>query len=364
MAFGYLQNFGFTTLVEGEWRGNHLFTDKVASLPLGGLTDGVLQVELCAAYAAIANLGEYNKPVFYTRVLDHDGNVLLENRQEPRRVLRDTTAYMLTDMMKDTMTASGGTGSRFRFQEVKMPLAGKTGTSTDTKDLGFTGYTPYYTATIWKGFDQQKKIQDENSHRDLWRKIMEEIHQNLPEKQFERPQGIVSLTVCRDSGAQATDLCRRDPRGGRTATDIFTQTNQNVGFCEAHQELRICTVSGQTAGWYCNLWEMRVTVVSIDRPHDETNILDGDHVVAGAGIYGTDCTQCGYGQWPHQGVPDGGFSDIPGGLFSNDPQPPSIGDIEWNIPGFFAPPPATDQGYRPEFHDPIPQDFWDSQPEW
>jgi penicillin-binding protein 1A len=103
-AYGYLTNFGFTTLVDGEWRGNFYFTDKVASLPLGGLTDGVRQVELCAAYAAIANLGEYNKPIFYTKVLDHDGNVLLENRHEPRRVLRDTTAYILTDTMRDTIT--------------------------------------------------------------------------------------------------------------------------------------------------------------------------------------------------------------------------------------------------------------------
>jgi penicillin-binding protein 1A len=355
-SFGYLQNFGFTTLVEGEWRGNHFFTDKVASLPLGGLTDGVKAVELCAAYAAIANLGEYNRPVFYTKVLDHDGNVLLENRMEPRRVLRETTAYLLTDMMRDTLTV--GTGTRCAFKNVKMPIAGKTGTTTDTKDLGFTGYTPYYAAAVWMGYDQQKRITDENRHRDLWRIIMEEIHEHLPEKEFKRPMGIATETVCRDSGKLATELCRRDPRGGRTRSDIYAPNTQPQDFCTVHQEIRVCTLSGQQAGFYCPETEMRVMVIRADRTDEDAAFLDGDYVLSGLG------SECAYHGFNANFNP---FGDMDNEFYG----PPSLGDFQWGVPNpppstevFTAPEAITQPAVRPEFDEPVPDDFWAGAGGW
>ena len=119
---------------------------------LGGITDGVSVLELTAAYATIANGGVYQEPIFYTKVLDHDGEVLFDNTSESRRVLKETTAFLLTDMMEDVVTG-GGTGGLARFSNVKMPIAGKTGTTTNDVDLSFAGYTPYYVAGIWLGYD-------------------------------------------------------------------------------------------------------------------------------------------------------------------------------------------------------------------
>jgi penicillin-binding protein 1A len=263
-SYAYLKNFGFTTLIDGN--GTH--TDMVPSLPLGGLTDGVYPVELAAAYGAIANGGVYNKPIYYTKVLDHDGNILLENKQEDgeRRVIADTTAYLLTDMMRDTVRI--GTGTAIAFQEVNMPIAGKTGTSTDSKDLGFTAYTPYYVANIWMGYDHQKKINDDDHHKMIWRNIMEEVHRNLPTLDFERPNGIVTASVCRDSGLLATELCSRDPRGGRVYTEMFATGTVPTEYCDCHQEVKICTVSGQRASYSCpaNLTETRVGIVRKESP--------------------------------------------------------------------------------------------------
>ncbi len=147
LGFDYLKNFGFTTIVDrkeittnGE---TQIFSDIQQSLALGGVTDGVTNEELNAAYAAIANGGTYIKPKLYTKVVDHDGNVILDNTQaDSRQVIKDTTAWLLTDAMVDVVTQ--GTGASVNFGN--MAIAGKTGTTSDYNDVWFAGYTPYYTA--------------------------------------------------------------------------------------------------------------------------------------------------------------------------------------------------------------------------
>jgi hypothetical protein len=262
-------------------------------------------------------------------------------------------------MMRDTLTI--GTGTRCAFKDVKMPIAGKTGTSTDTKDLGFTGYTPYYAATVWMGYDQQKKINDDSRHKDLWRVIMEEIHENLPTKEFNRPMGIAAETVCRDSGKLATELCRRDPRGGRTSSDLYAPNTQPKDFCSAHQEIRTCTVSGQQAGLYCFETEMRVMVVKAGRTDDDTAFLDGEYVISEPN---GECTFHGYNQWPNYNF----------GPMTNDglQTTPSLGDFQWGVPTFntppaeqfFAPEAITQPAERPEFDEPVPDDFWANTGGW
>jgi penicillin-binding protein 1A len=263
-AYNYLQNLGINTLVEGEWKNNYYLTDKVPSLTLGGLTYGVKLFELCAAYGTIANMGEYNQPIFYTKVLDHDGNILLENNLNPRQVLRPTTAYILTDMMKDTLK-SAGTAPRAAFDEVAMPIAGKTGTTSESKDLGFTGYTPYYVASVWLGYDQPKTIQSSSYHLYIWKKIMEEIHRGLPEADFMRPEGITTGVTCRDSGMACTELCRSDPRGSRAQTEIFAVGTVPSAECTVHQQRQVCSVSGMCPGPYCPAGEI-VTRIGSVRP--------------------------------------------------------------------------------------------------
>jgi len=278
-SFEYLLDFGFTTLVDEANEFGQ--TDRVLPTALGGLTNGVTQVELAAAYGAIANEGYYNKPVYYTKVWDHNGNLLIDNTPKPRQVLKETSAYLLTDMLKGVLTDSGATGGRARFQEVNMPVAGKTGTSSDTYDLVFAGYTPYYAASIWFGFDIQKSIDHASGgHITLWRKIMEEIHRDLPYRDFPRPDGIVSATVCRYSGKLPVDgICDMDPRGSSLRTEIFAAGTVPTDFCDIHAVVEKCTLSGLNATEFCPE-EYIETVIGILRPPETAGTAnDSDYEV-------------------------------------------------------------------------------------
>ncbi len=241
-AFNYLKNFGFTTLDE---------RDKGPSVALGGLTYGVTQLEVTAAYGAIANLGEYNKPIFYTKVLDHNGDTLLENTIDSQQVLKKTSAFVLTDMMKDVITK--GTGTKAGFKRVRMPIAGKTGTTTNTKDLTFVGYTPYYVSGVWLGFDQPKTIkQDHGYHMYLWRSIMETIHKDLPYKDFDTPDSMKYSYVCGVSGKLAVSgLCDNDINGSQVKQDVFVSGTQPTGYCNVHLSVSIDTTTNKRATPFC-----------------------------------------------------------------------------------------------------------------
>ncbi|MFR8166632.1 MAG: transglycosylase domain-containing protein [Enterocloster sp.] len=153
----YARNFGITSLTE---------TDYNAATALGGITKGVSNLELTGAYAAIANGGIYTKPVFFTKILDHNGKVLLENEPQTKRVLKDSTAFLLTDALAESMESSrmyASPGVSLNSTSVPanipgMSNAGKSGTTTSNVDIWFVGYTPYYTAGIWSGCDDNQKI--------------------------------------------------------------------------------------------------------------------------------------------------------------------------------------------------------------
>lgn len=248
-SFDYLQHFGFTTLVDREDRNGYIYSDKNPVLALGGITYGVTPLELTAAYGTIANGGIYNEPVFYTKILDHDGNMLIDNTApEQRRVLKESTAYLLTDMMEDVITK--GTGGLARMKN--MPVAGKTGTTSDDKDLVFAGYTPYYVAGIWLGHDTPKRLRyDRSYHLLLWKAIMEDIHQDLPVKNFGSTDGIVQARICTESGKLASSTCEKDPRGSTAKYEYFASGTQPKEYCDVHVLKKVCTVSGLLANEYC-----------------------------------------------------------------------------------------------------------------
>ena len=151
-GFDYLVNMGISTLVDKKQsEDGRVYTDIQLPTALGGLTEGVTNLELTAAYASMANGGTYIEPVFYTKIVDHDGNILLDNEPETKRVMKETTAWLLTDAMEDVI--SEGTGTAAQFESIEMAQAGKTGTTSDNTDYWFEGYTPYYTAGIWSGYD-------------------------------------------------------------------------------------------------------------------------------------------------------------------------------------------------------------------
>ncbi len=240
-GYDYLKNFGFTTLKE---------EDIVESLALGGITQGVTNLELAGAYATIADGGTYIKPRFYNRILDHNGNVLIDNTPETHTVLKESTAYLLTSAMEDVVNV--GTGGAVNFGN--MPIAGKTGTTTKNRDALFAGFTPYYTCTVWCGYDDNSPQEGAltANPKALWKNIMGRIHENLEYREFARPEGIVTADVCKKSGKLAVEgLCDADPRGSMVETELFAAGTVPNEYCDHHVSATVCSASGMLANEFC-----------------------------------------------------------------------------------------------------------------
>jgi penicillin-binding protein 1A len=245
-AYQYAQEFGFSTLCDD---------DKNLGFCLGGLTNGVTNLELTAAYGTIANSGEYMEPKFYTVVYDHDGNVLLDKTytQESHRVLKETTAWLLTSAMEDVLTIGNGSPAYFGSS---MAQAGKSGTTSNSRDSIFAGYTPYYTCVVWGGYDDNAKQEGSGEStsytKKIWKAIMSQIHEGLPYKDFVQPSGITTAVVCKKSGKLAVEgLCDADPRGSMVTTEYFTTDTVPTETCDHHVALSICAASGMIADVFC-----------------------------------------------------------------------------------------------------------------
>ncbi|MCR4998679.1 MAG: PBP1A family penicillin-binding protein [Lachnospiraceae bacterium] len=240
LGYQYVQDFGISTLVSG---------DNVQALALGGITYGVKNVDLCGAYATIANEGYYNRPVFYTQVLDNRGNVVLDTTDsQPKQVIKETTAWLLINAMHDVVTAGTGTATNLSGQYV----AGKTGTTTANRDAVFAGFTPYYTGVIWGGYDDNA-VQGKTGYANkIWHQVMERVHEGLEYKDFPKPDGIVQVAVCSKSGKLPLEgICDQDPRGNMIYTEYFAEGTQPTETCDHHTRINICTETGMPASPGC-----------------------------------------------------------------------------------------------------------------
>ena len=174
---------------------------------LGGLSKGVSTYEMAGAYSCLANQGVYAEPTVYTRVLKHDGTVLLDNTApQQSTVYRRTTTFILTDALESV-------AANINAKPEGMHAAGKTGTTDDNLDKWFCGYTPYYTAAVWYGYDNSNGRRfeipevDRNNAIDIWRAAMTAIHEGKEDTEFARPDGIITATVCPVSGQFAGPHC-------------------------------------------------------------------------------------------------------------------------------------------------------------
>ena len=223
---------------------------NVSPLGLGGLTYGLSTVEMAAAYSAFANNGVYNEPKTYVKVLANDNTtVILEKETEQRVAMKETTAYLMTSMLQNAV--SNGTGGAARFSG--MHIAGKTGTTNDNFDRYFVGYTPYYCAAVWVGYENNERISySVNPAASLWRQVMEKVHADLPDKSFSRPSsGLTTVTVCADSGMLVTDACRADPRQNRVVQFEVAVGTEPKEECTLHKMVDICTEGNCLAGEFC-----------------------------------------------------------------------------------------------------------------
>lgn len=272
LGYEYAENFGITTLTED---------DKNLSLALGGLTHGVTNLELTGAYATIANSGTYLEPKLYTVVYDHDGNVLLDktDNQESRQVLKETTAWLLTDAMKDVLTS--GTGGRAYFGD-SMAQAGKSGTTTSNRDCLWAGYTPYYTCVVWGGYDDNSKQAGSNTTypKNIWKAVMSRVHSGLEYKDFPTPSGITSATVCSKSGLLPIEgTCDMDPRGSMVRTEYFDVDNVPTELCDHHISLTICNDTGTIANPYCQNVSSNVYIIGGEEGTADSQFLAREDLI-------------------------------------------------------------------------------------
>ncbi len=229
------EKLGFTTLTNDDMT-------AAGALALGGLSKGVTTREMAAAYASFANGGVYTTPRTYTEVKDHNGNTILENKTESHVAMKESTAYAMNELLKNVVRSGTGTGANFSG----MTIAGKTGSTNSNNDRYFVGYTPYYTAAVWVGYDTPTRIvASGNPAATLWKTFMSKVHANLPNKDFDVSSGdMVSVTVCTQTGLLASSYC--PAQTVKVASDhVPTLT------CDAHMSVNLCADSGMLASDYC-----------------------------------------------------------------------------------------------------------------
>lgn len=229
---------------------------KDLSLALG--TQTVTPLEMAAGYAMIANGGVYISPTFYTKVVDQNGNTVIEANQEKTRVMSEGNAYILTSILTGPIKGSGGTATAYRNTLGNMAVAGKTSTSSSANDRWFCGFTPYYATACWYGYDNnERSVGGSNMAARIWFDVMKVVHQNLEVKDFTEPDNIVSAKICLDSGKKATDKCKN------TYTEIFVKGTVPED-CNGHTTVTICKETNKVATEFCPDTEERVYTEEID----------------------------------------------------------------------------------------------------
>ena len=246
LAYDYLLKLGFTTLVDKKTDSDGMILSDInQSLALGGLTNGITNLEITAAYATIANSGNYIKPVFYTEVYDHENNLIIDNRKpEQTRVISEQTAWLLTNAMRDVVTSGTGTAAN---SSTGMYTVGKTGTTSGDFDNWFCGYNPYFTASIWLGNDENITYSPGSLKCTMWRDIMDQVIEKKgldTSATFPMPDGIVQATVCSDTGLLPSNGCP-------TVTDYFDASKIPTKYCPGVKKVVVCNESHMLANKEC-----------------------------------------------------------------------------------------------------------------
>lgn len=212
-SFNFLTNkLGVTSLVSSRKVGTNVLSDiNISPMSLGGLTDGISPLELAAAYQIFANGGYYNKPITYLRVEDSEGNLILENKSDPERVISEETAVIMNKMLQRVCTGKYGTG---RAAKLNMPTGGKTGTTNDKKDIWFVGLTPYNVSALWYGYDTPQSLTGISvSTPRLWKNIMSKVMAGKPSKEFLDSENVIECTYCVSTGNLASATCTKTEIG-------------------------------------------------------------------------------------------------------------------------------------------------------
>ena len=274
-------------------------------LALGGMSKGPTVLQMAAAYAAIANNGTYIEPTFYTKVVNAEGTVI-ECEQKTERVISEQNAYILKTLLQEPtgsgLTGAGGaTGTGAKVS--KMATSGKTGTTDDSKAVWFCGFTPYYAAAVWMGYDYENEgnAGGSGTAARLWGAVMTKAHTGLPSiTQYERPSGIRTAVVCSKSGLLAKEECKNDPTGSKAYTEYFVEGTVPGAYCDCHVQEEVCSVSGKLPGEHCT---ERVQTVFITRKNSENDTSWQSAADADSMLPTEICDVCGEGEDPNEQEP-------------------------------------------------------------
>lgn len=259
--------------------------ERNLALSMGGMDKGVSPLQMAAAYVPFVNKGMYYEPTTYTKVEDMHGNIILEKKPSHNIVYEESTAYIMTNMMKDVVNSPDGTANRCKLQNGKMPVAGKTGTTNNNRDKWFVGFTNYYVGATWYGYDRQVSLStnERNRAQQIWHDVMDKVHKNLKPTDFEKASGIVKKTICKYSGKIATELCQNDPRGNAVREEYFIKGTEpdDEDTCDVHVRAKVCKDSKDIfgrnllAGDYCPAGSV-IEQIFIQRKKAYTPLNPGD----------------------------------------------------------------------------------------
>lgn len=241
-SFDFVKNQLNLSVIESREIGNgNSVTDiALAPLALGELSYGISVQELTASYAIFVNNGVYNKPKTVIKILDSDGNIIIDNNETGKVVISEATATIMTKMLQG-VASTGGTAQSATLRE-KVNMAGKTGTTSADNDKWFIGYTPYYVGGVWFGYETPKTLTPEygtsNPSLAIWDKVMTLLHEKYiasgSVKKFTDASNVITKQYCIDSGMVPGPACNLDPRGGRIATGYFTHATAPTQTCNVH----------------------------------------------------------------------------------------------------------------------------------
>ena len=247
-------NFGLEHLVESYEAANGEIKSDVglAPLALGALTVGATVQEMSAAYATFANDGTWREPRLYTKVYNSSGELVVDNTQDSRKILSEKSVDYMNYCLYNAANYGTGGAAIFGGQYI----AGKTGTTSSNRDRWFCGFTTHYTAAVWVGYDQPEQISlGANPAAQLWRKVMQPIHEGLPAEGLYNGNALRSVNVCLDSGKIATAACYGDTRSMDRVVSVNVYSgDEPQGTCDKHVQVEYCVTGGGVATAYCSLF--------------------------------------------------------------------------------------------------------------
>ncbi len=227
---------------------------QFSSLALGAQYYGITVREMANAFATFANEGTYRNGRTWTRVYDSKGNLVIENVQESEKVLSEKSVNYMNYCLQNAVNNGTGGGAVISG----MNAAGKTGSTSSFRDRWFCGFTGYYTAAVWCGYDQPETITmvggSFNPAARLWNNVLAPLHKGLKNVALYDSSKMVDIAICLDSGHLATDACKADPRGGRVESVKVYSEDVPTEYCAKHVAMEYCTVGGATANEYCKLF--------------------------------------------------------------------------------------------------------------